>query len=117
MEAKVKYIVWSKGSSPEILTMGTAQECAVALKMRNDKEFLKTVERVRHGADLGMEIHVSTDDIMCCPCEYCLKSPRERGVVSSSCGMACDKWWRWYRRYWYCLNRKYAPKVRKEVGQ
>lgn len=111
----MKYIVWSKGSSPEILAMGTAQECAVALDMESEKAFLKTVDRVRGGADLEMEIHVSPDDMMRCPCEYCLRSPRVYGLVSSSCDKGCEKWWKWYRRYWYCLNRKYVNKARKEV--
>lgn len=112
----MKYIVWSKGSSPEILAMGTAQDCAAALDMESDKAFLKTVDRVRHGVDLGMEIHVSTDDMLRCPCEYCNRSPGGRGIVSSSCSnTSCDKWWRWYRRYWHCLRRKYAPEGNKEV--
>ena len=110
----MKYIVWSKESPKKILAMGTAHECAAALDMKNEKVFLRTVDRVRHGADLGMEIHVSTDDILRCPCEYCNKSPGERCVVSSVCDDAnCDRWWKWFRRYWYCLNRKYVPKDRK----
>lgn len=105
----MNYVVWSTKTG-ELVAFGTAQRCAEIMTDADMEEFKRIVSACMRGCDEGYEIHtVSTGGIFACPCDDCVKGHRHSEMVSASCDNGtCERWARWFRRYWHRLRQKYG---------
>ena len=107
----MNYCVFKTGSSA-LLCVGSVEECAYQLGTTAD-QFQRWVNAPPHASQAGFSIHaIESKDPIRCPCEDCKDSPHTPGLASSSCDKAhCDKWYKWAKRYWGALRRKYVKKA------
>lgn len=103
----MNYVIWKPGPD-ELVAFGAAEKCAEIICGGDTMEFNRMVSACSRGRDVGYEIHtVPNGGIFACPCDSCAKGPGPNGMVSASCDTgACDKWMRWFRRYWHRLRQK-----------